>query len=135
MAKKPAKKPPKPRDAKEARFRRDMKELGEKVRRGEDPETAEYLRKQAKRNGPVKEDTPPKPKKKPIKKREGGEVKKPKKMMMGGKVSMPKKMKRGGKVSMMKMRNGGKVSMPKKMSRGGRVKKMAKGGAVKGPYS
>ena len=55
--------------------------------------------------------------------------------MMGGKVSMPKKMKRGGKVAMMKMRNGGKVSMPKKMSRGGRVKKMAKGGVVKGPYS
>jgi|TARA_R100000149_G_scaffold50530_1_gene21125 hypothetical protein len=123
-----AKKPPKPRDAKEARFRKRNRE--------EDRETYEYLDKQSRRNGPVKKDPPPKPKKKPIKKREGGEVKKPKKMMMGGKVSMPKKMKRGGKVSMMKMRNGGKVSMPKKMSRGGRVKKMAKGGVViKGPYS
>ena len=124
-----AKKPPKPRDAKEARFRKRNRE--DKSR-----ETYEYLDKQSRRNGPVKKDPPPKPKKKPIKKREGGEVKKPKKMRMGGKVSMPKKMKRGGKVSMMKMRNGGKVSMPKKMSRGGRVKKMAKGGVViKGPYS
>jgi hypothetical protein len=110
-----AKKPPKPKDAKEARFRKRNRE--------EDRETYEYLDKQSRRNGPVKKDPPPKPKKKPIKKREGGEVK------------YPKKMKRGGKVSMMKMRNGGKVSMPKKMSRGGRVKKMAKGGVVKGPYS
>jgi hypothetical protein len=122
-----AKKPPKPKDAKEARFRKRNRE--------EDRETYEYLDKQSRRNGPVKKDPPPKPKKKPIKKREGGEVKYPKKMNRGGKVSMPKKMKRGGKVSMMKMRNGGKVSMPKKMSRGGRVKKMAKGGVVKGPYS
>ena len=106
-----AKKPPKPKDAKEARFRKRNRE--------EDRETYEYLDKQSRRNGPVKKDPPPKPKK----------------MMMGGKVSMPKKMKRGGKVAMMKMRNGGKVSMPKKMSRGGRVKKMAKGGVVKGPYS
>ena len=85
-----SKKPPKPKDAKEARFRKRNRE--------EDRETYEYLDKQSRRNGPVKKDPPPKPKKKPIKKREGGEVKKPKKMMMGGKVSMPKKMKRGGKV-------------------------------------
>jgi len=111
MAKKTKKAPPKPKSAKEARFRKDMEELGK------DPETVKYLREQAKRNGPVKEDPPPKPKKKPkpVKKRGGGEVKYPKKMNRGGKVSMPKKMSRGGKVSM--------------------PKKMARGGVVKGPYS
>jgi len=86
MAKQTKKAPPKPKSAKEARFRKDMEELGK------DPETVKYLQEQAKRNGPVKEDPPPKPKKrpkKPVKKRGGGEVKYPKKMAKGGVVKGP----------------------------------------------